>query len=104
MNPDTFDVPPARAFPLAEIQATAGPLLGRPIEGSVSDEVDLRRTLARARFVANHWRVGVLSGDICGTKAFASHSLCMVLAALDGETDPVELGLLPEAHEAFKGL
>ena len=64
----------------------------------------LQRTLNRTRFVADHWRVGVLSGDICGTNAFASHSLCMVLAALDGETDPTELGLLPGAQEGFRAL
>ncbi len=56
-------------------------------------------TNERARFVADHWRLAAMKHD----KTFAAHALCMVLAALDGETDPRMLGIDPEAHEAFGG-
>lgn len=54
-----------------------------------------------ARFVATHWRDAILRlppEDIC--RAY-SHPLAMVLAALDGETDPLQLGIEPYAHKAF---
>lgn len=31
MRCDVFDVPPARSYPLEEIQANAGPLFGHPV-------------------------------------------------------------------------
>ena len=49
----------------------------------------LRARLDVARAVADHWRaVAVEHGWI-----EAGHALCCVLAALDGETDPTQLGI-----------
>jgi hypothetical protein len=33
---------------------------------------------------------------------WAAHPLCMVIAALDGETEPVELGLDPEVWDDYR--
>ena len=48
------------------------------------------RTLDAARLVAEHWRKAMLSPAF---PAGMAHPLCMVLAALDGETDPDEVGV-----------
>ncbi len=55
--------------------------------------------VAAARFVADHWRKSLLESK---EQAWAAHPLCMVLAALDGETDPIECGIDPWAHDAFR--
>lgn len=62
---------------------------------------DAELLVARARFVADHWRVAILAGDVTGTQAWAAHPLCMVLAALDGETDPVQCGISADARDAW---
>lgn len=56
--------------------------------------------LAAARFVAEHWRDAFMTLD--GPARVGCHPLAMVLAALDGETDPVELGIAATAHVAFR--
>lgn len=48
----------------------------------------LRAVTDKSREVADHWRRGLLDETAGG-----AHALCMVLAALDGETDPAELGM-----------
>jgi hypothetical protein len=50
--------------------------------------------VAVARFVCEHWRAGLDLAD--------RHPLNCVLAALDGETDPNELGIDEEAHADFR--
>lgn len=67
-----------------------------------NDEVDelvaecerLNDTITRARFVADYWRRGILSME--NSRGWEAHPLCMVLAALDGETDPAQVGVKPE--------
>jgi hypothetical protein len=61
--------------------------------------------LAAARFVATHWRDAYLEQhriDPSGQWAIGTHPLSLVLAALDGERDPVHLGLPAEVHGAFR--
>lgn len=60
---------------------------------------DLELTLARARFVADHWRDSMLDGP--SETLWAAHPLAMVLAALDGETDPIQCGIAPAARDAW---
>ncbi len=55
---------------------------------------------ARSRLVADHWRASIMLGDA----KWAAHPLCMVLAAIDGETDPSQCGLSVEAAEAFRSI
>lgn len=53
-----------------------------------------------ARIVADHWRVAAMEGgDSLVPWRLAAHPLCCVLAALDGETDPRQLGI-EEGSEA----
>lgn len=66
---------------------------------------DMRRRLAEAEerlaaaeFVAEHWRAALVEWDSSGR----AHPLCCVLAALDGETDPAELGLTEDVHDDFR--
>lgn len=47
--------------------------------------------VARSRFVADYWRRHLL--DLGQPFSIGAHALCMVLAALDGETDPARLGV-----------
>jgi hypothetical protein len=61
--------------------------------------------LAAARFVATHWLDAYLEQhrtDPSGQWAIGTHPLSLVLAALDGERDPVHLGLPAEVHGAFR--
>jgi hypothetical protein len=61
--------------------------------------------LRAARFVAEHWRDALMSSlDRFPNNAIGTHPLALVLAAMDGETDPVHLGLNEDAHEAFRAL
>jgi hypothetical protein len=60
---------------------------------------DLAARLNTARFVADNWRAHMVAAD--QPVAIAAHPLCMVLAALDGETDPEQLGLDPEDAPAL---
>lgn len=48
-------------------------------------------TTRAARIVATHWRDQMMAAD--GVLRGCAHPLAMVLAALDGETDPVQLGV-----------
>lgn len=54
--------------------------------------------LRTARFVAEYWRDAVMGSDEL-RRTGMSHPLAMVLAALDGETDPAQCGI-DEAHAA----
>lgn len=58
-----------------------------------------------ARFVATYWRDAYMvehaKGE-AGYWAIGTHPLAMVLAALDGETDPTQLGISEDQHEAFR--
>lgn len=55
-----------------------------------------------ARFVAEHWRDAFMALD--GPARVGCHPLAMVLAALDGETDPVQLGISEDQHAAFRAV
>ena len=54
-----------------------------------------------ARFVADHWRGYFLGLDPHDPARVGAHALCMVIAALDGETDPQMCGIEPESYGAF---
>lgn len=70
-------------------------------DGLPADDAD--RRLRAARFVADHWRNAILGGgDHDAPWRLAAHPLCMVIAALDGETDPARLGIDPDSHAAFQ--
>ena len=71
-------------------------------DGAAREIEQLKATIARTRFVADHWRVSILAGDVTGTMAWGAHPLCMVLAAIDGETDPTQCGISPDAHDDFR--
>ena len=54
-----------------------------------------------ARFVATYWRDAVMaSAELRRTGM--SHPLAMVLGALDGETDPAELGIDADRRDDFR--
>ncbi len=55
-------------------------------------------TTRAARIVATHWRDQMMAAD--GVLRGCAHPLAMVLAALDGETDPVQLGVDLESDAA----
>lgn len=59
--------------------------------------------LVVARFVADHWRQVILDKFPSDSK-WAAHPLCMVLAALDGETEPTQLGLDPDVWDEYRAL
>lgn len=51
---------------------------------------------AVARIVAEHWRDQVMAPGLRSREVrirFVGHALALVLAALDGETDPAQLGI-----------
>ncbi|WP_116996336.1 hypothetical protein [Desertimonas flava] len=56
------------------------------------------RTIAVTRFVADHWREALNASN---SSRLCAHPLCMVLHALDGETDPVQMGIEHDAHAAL---
>lgn len=57
---------------------------------------DLDKRIAIARIVADFWREAALRwGDIQMDGRVAAHPLSLVMAALDGEANPVELGISP---------
>lgn len=62
--------------------------------------------VAAARFVAEHWRDSYMRFVREGQREFGigTHVLALTLAALDGETDPRQLGLPVEVHDAFRAL
>lgn len=57
----------------------------------------LRDTAAVAHYVADHWREFTAGAGW----TIASHPLCLVLAALNGETEPEQLGLEEEDRAAL---
>ena len=60
------------------------------------------QTVTRARLVADHWRKGqLMAGEAHIPARLAAHPLCMVLAALDGETRPEQLGITPGSDEWY---
>ena len=58
------------------------------------------RRLMVARYTADHWRQ-VIMDKFPNDAKWAAHPLCMVLDALDGETEPVKLGLDPEVWDDY---
>lgn len=58
-----------------------------------------------ARIVAEHWRAALVAmAETFPHLSGMAHPLCMVLAALDGEADPVQLGVGEGADaEAIRG-
>lgn len=56
-------------------------------------------TTRAARIVATYWRDHMMAEDGAALWGCA-HPLAMVLAALGGETDPVQLGVDPESEAA----
>jgi len=61
--------------------------------------INLGTRLRTARFVATYWRDAYMAMD--GPARVGSHGLAMVLAALDGETDPVQLGIAPDSAAEY---
>jgi hypothetical protein len=53
------------------------------------------------RFVATYWRDAVMASDVL-RRTGMSHPLAMVLGALEGETNPVELGIDATRHDDFR--
>ena len=80
----------SRAAVLALLDAPAAPTLDQ-----------LR--IARAEFVGKVWIDSILAAPSLHATGM-SHPVAMVLAALAGETDPVQCGLAPEFHESFNAL
>jgi hypothetical protein len=70
-------------------------------EATAHADAQASRALRAARFVAEHWRDETLAHQT-PYMALTTHPLAMVLAAMDGETDPVHVGLNESAHEAFR--
>ena len=54
-----------------------------------------------ARFVANHWLRCILDKYPSDCR-WAAHPLAMVIGALDGETEPVNLGLDPDVWDDYR--
>lgn len=62
-----------------------------------------QQRVAAARFVAERWRDAAMTrADDPFPGRLTAHPLALVLAALDGETDPERLGLEPGVHDAFR--
>ena len=69
-------------------------------EGAACGVAAAQEREGTARLVADHWRKAMLdAGDERMPARAAAHPLCMVLAALDGETRPEHLGITPESDE-----
>lgn len=70
---------------------------------ALCDEVDRTREALRiARFVAEHWRDAALDLPSDSQVRMMAHPLNLVMDALDGEADPVQLGVSPDAWDAFR--
>jgi hypothetical protein len=70
--------------------------------GGVTGPSDADR-VAAARFVARHWRDAATGwGDDPFPGRVTAHPLSLVLSALDGETDPAQLGLDEDVHDSFR--
>lgn len=64
-----------------------------------------RRRVEIARLVATSWRDAAMRwGDLPMEGRVSAHPLACVLCALEGETDPLELGISPTdpAYEAIR--
>jgi hypothetical protein len=72
-------------------------------EWLASSEAEAALAVARARFVAEKWRDAIMASEEL-RRTGMSHPVVMVLAALDGETDPVHVGLNAEHHAAYRQL
>jgi hypothetical protein len=60
----------------------------------LDDLRDAEARVARARIVADLWRRAALNwGEAPMPGRLSAHPLCLVLDALDGETDPARLGV-----------
>lgn len=57
--------------------------------------------LRAARFTATYWRDEIMARDEL-RRTGMSHPLACVLAALDGETEPIELGIAQERWGDFR--
>ncbi len=68
------------------------------MDAAVSRADAAEKALRVARFVAEHWRDALMESE--ATQGW-SHPLAMVLTAMDGETDPVKLGIDGHAHAAL---
>jgi hypothetical protein len=56
------------------------------------------RRAENAQIVGEYWRDSIMADD--GLRATGmSHPVAMVLAALDGETEPVQMGIPPDEYE-----
>jgi hypothetical protein len=72
------------------------------VEGGEAEE---RRRLKIVRLVAESWRDAAIEwGSLQMDGRTTAHPLALVLCALDGETDPIELGISPTdpAWDAIK--
>lgn len=66
---------------------------------------DDARKVAIARLVAKAWSEAAINwGSLQMDGRMTAHPLCLVIAALDGETDPIRLGISPTdtAFEAIR--
>jgi len=70
-------------------------LVARRTALTASPELTVERTLRAARFVAGYWRDAWMEqyGKGDHGAGLVTHPLAMVLAALDGETDPMHCGV-----------
>ena len=63
-----------------------------------------RAIIASARFVATYWRDEWMEQLALGQRhaPLVTHPLAMVLGALDGEMDPVYLGIASDRHADYR--
>lgn len=64
----------------------------------LSEVKRLQRTVDATRIVTDHWRRACLDGS--PDLRWTAHPLCMVLAALNGETAPEEVGVAEDSADA----
>lgn len=67
----------------------------RDREALIAEGLERAVRIERARVVAEHWRDESLK--LVGPSRMIAHPCALILAALDGESNPVNLGLGPEA-------
>jgi hypothetical protein len=61
-----------------------------------------REALENARIVAEYWRDEMMASE--GALRACSHPLACVIGALDGETNPIEMGTPPDEFERRRAL
>jgi hypothetical protein len=83
-------------------RAAASPAGPEAVPQSEREGLDAR--MRAARFVAEHWRDAYMEYLRGGQNQYGigTHPLSLVLLALDGETNPAELGLSDDVHDAFR--